>query len=204
MQFFDLKTQLNSFPIFTKTDIGKIDPGFHDQRLSEWQKKGYIKKIRQGFYIFSDSIIDQERLFVISNKIYQPSYISLEMALSMYNLIPEATYAITSVSSRRSNQFKTIIGTFMYKYIKPRLMFGYVLKENTNNSYLIAEIEKAILDYFYLHPEIRNNKDFDSLRINKQELSRQLDTTKLNQYLTLFKNNNLANRINNLLAYIKK
>jgi len=43
MQFLELKNDLKDFIIFSKKDIEKIDQSFHNQRLSEWQSKGYIK-----------------------------------------------------------------------------------------------------------------------------------------------------------------
>ena len=89
MQYLDLKTQLKDFLVFSIKDIEKVDLSFHKQRLSEWQKKSYVKKIRQGFYIFADLEINEKTLFTIANRIYEPSYISLEMALSIYGLIPK-------------------------------------------------------------------------------------------------------------------
>jgi predicted transcriptional regulator of viral defense system len=81
MQYLDLKTKLKDFPVFSIKDIEKVDSSFHKQRLSEWQKKGYVKKVRQGFYIFSDLEMNEQTLFTIANRIYKPSYISLEMVL---------------------------------------------------------------------------------------------------------------------------
>ena len=110
MQYIDLKTELKDFIVFSINGIEKIDPSFHNQRLSEWQKKGYIKKIRQGYYVFSDLQIDEKTLFLIANKIYAPSYVSLEMSLSWHNLIPEAVYGITCVTSRKTANFQTPVG----------------------------------------------------------------------------------------------
>jgi len=102
MQFLELKKNLKDFMIFSKRDIEKMDQSFHNQRLSEWQKKGYIKMIRRGYYIFSDLEINESILFLIANKIYSPSYVSLEMAFSYYNLIPESVYSVTSVTTEKN------------------------------------------------------------------------------------------------------
>ncbi|OHA62478.1 MAG: hypothetical protein A2748_02985 [Candidatus Wildermuthbacteria bacterium RIFCSPHIGHO2_01_FULL_45_20] len=201
MQFFDLKTQLKDFIVFSIKDIEKIDSSFHKQRLSEWQKKGYIKKIRQGFYIFSDLRINEQVLFLIANAIYQPSYISLEMAFSLYNLIPEAVYEITSVTSQKTNIFKTNAGTFSYKHIKPELMFGYELKEYSNHRYMVAEIEKALLDYLYLNSHIQNDKDFEALRFNIAEFNAHANKDKLKKYLEAFHSKALSVRVHKFLAY---
>ena len=113
-------------------------------------KKNYIKKIRQGFYIFSDLEINEPTLFIIANHLYQPSYLSLEMALALYGLIPEAVYGVTSVTSLKTKSFKTAISNFIYQHIKPELLFGYELREYGGQNYQIAEIEKAVLDFFTL------------------------------------------------------
>jgi predicted transcriptional regulator of viral defense system len=203
MQFFDLKETLNDFVVFKKTDIQKIDADFHIQRFSEWQKKGYIKKIRQGFYVFSDLTINEQALFLIANTIYKPSYISLEMAFSFYNIIPESVYEITSITSLKTMKFNTDVGTFSYRHIKPNLMFGYTLIQYNNHSYMVADIEKALLDYLYLNQKIKDQRDFESLRLNKQELRLKINKKKLDQYLKLFENNNLEKRINKLIEYIQ-
>jgi len=75
MQYLNIKDNLKGFAVFTANDISKIDPAFHVQRLSEWQKKGYIKKVAKGHYIFSDLEINEMALFVVANAIYQSSYI---------------------------------------------------------------------------------------------------------------------------------
>jgi len=203
MQFFDLKSQLQGFLIFSIKDIEKIEPSFHKQRLSEWQEKGYIKKIRQGFYIFSDSEINERALCLIANNIYTPSYISLEMALSLYNLIPEGVYEITSVTSQKTNKLTTEIGNFTYKHIKPELMFGYELREYNGHRYLVAEIEKVILDYLYLNSSVKNKKDFEGLRLNIFEFKAKADMEKFKKYLDAFQSRALSKRANNFITYIE-
>jgi len=203
MQFFELKTQLKHFSVFSIQDIEKINPSFHKQRLSEWQKKGYIKKIRQGFYYFSDIQINEQALFIIANTIYSPSYISLEMALSVYGLIPEAVYSITSVTSQKTHTFKTTVGHFIYQHIKPELLFGYELREHSNQRYMIAEMEKALLDYFYLHPHIKNREDFEGLRFNVSELKSKIHMDRFKKYLAAFQCKALSARMNTFLTYIE-
>ena len=203
MQYLDIKNKLKSFPVFSIKDIKKIDASFHNQRLSEWQKKNYIKKVRQGFYVFSDIQINEQTLFIIANRIYNPSYISLEMSLSIYGFIPEAVYGITSITTRNTKVFKTQVGNFAYRHIKLDLMFGYELREYNGHYYKMAKKEKAILDYFYLNTKIKSEEDFRELRFNAIEIREKIDTVKLNKYLKVFKNKALAERISNFLIYIK-
>jgi len=101
MKFLELKDELRDFTIFSLNEIRNIEPGFHRRRLNEWQDKGYIKKVIRGYYIFSDLKLSEEILFKIANRIYLPSYVSLESALSYYHLIPESVSAIFPHSSSR-------------------------------------------------------------------------------------------------------
>ncbi len=72
--------------MFSIADIRAAHGDFDRRRLSEWQKKGYIKKIVKGYYLFSEVNIDESMLSAIANKIYKPSYISFETAMSHYRL----------------------------------------------------------------------------------------------------------------------
>jgi len=202
MQYLGLKNKLKDFLVFSIRDIEKIDSSFHKQRLSEWQKKGYVRKVRQGFYIFSDIIMSERTLFIIANRIYGPSYISLEMALSIYGLIPEAVYGITSITSQRTKRLQTSVGNFIYQHMRPSLFFGYQLGEDNGHYYRIAEIEKAVLDYFYFHAKMNDKESFKSLRFNTSEFKEKADLKKFNAYLAAFENKELTKRVTNFLKYI--
>lgn len=202
MQYLELKTQLKNFPVFSIKDIEKVDLSFHKQRLSEWQKKDYVKKICKGFYIFSDLAINEPTLFTVANRVYGPSYISLEMALSIYGIIPEAVYGITSATSQKTKNLKSPVGNFIYRHIQPDFMFGYELHEHDGHHYQIAELEKAILDYLYLNSKINDNESFEGMRFNVSELKEKLNIEKFNKYLEAFHNKSLARRARKFLTYI--
>jgi len=202
MTFLVFKDALKDFVSFNLIDIRKIDAGFDLRRLSEWQEKGFIKMIRKGHYVFSGLELNESVLFLMANKIYLPSYISMAMALSYYNFIPEAVYGITSVSSRKTNHFKTDFGEFIYRHIKPQLMFGYNLINYNGQNFKIAQPEKAILDYFYLNSQLHTDEDFAGLRFNSEEFKEQTDKDKLQRYLVTFGNRRLEKRFNKFLKYI--
>lgn len=201
MQFIELKQQLKDFIVFSLQDIRKIEANFDLRRLSEWQNKKYIKMIRRGYYIFSDLEINEQVLFLLANKIYTPSYVSLEMAFSYYNLIPESVFGITSVSSNKTNHFKTSLAEFTYRHLKPEFLFGYKLVAYQNRSFKIAEIEKAMLDYFYLNPYLKDYADFKELRFNADEFNKLADKNKMQKYLTAFKNKSLKKRVDKFLMF---
>jgi len=203
MKFLELKSELKDFTIFSLNEIKNIEPGFYRRRLNEWQDKGYIKKVVREYYIFSDLKLSEEILFKIANRIYLPSYISLESALSYYHLIPESVYGITSISTRKTYHFRTSIGEFIYRSLKPPLFFGYDLIKFQEKYLKMASIEKALLDYFYLHSDIETEQDFNSLRINKEMFFEQMDEKKLMSFLEKFNQKKLIGRINRFWSYIK-
>jgi len=204
MRYQELKEKLKDFVIFTLNDIRKTYPDFHRRRLNEWQDKGYIKKLRRGYYMFSDLSLNEETLFLIANRLYVPSYVSFETALSHYGLIPEGVYSLTSVSTKKTSDFKTPIARFLYRKIKPSLFFGYQLEKHKGQGYKIADMEKALLDYVYFNPQIAKRGDFHEWRFNSEEFLSKADIPKLRQYTTAFKNKRLAVRIKKILVLMKK
>ena len=203
MRFIEFKKKLKDLIIFSIKDIEKIDKSIHPPRFVEWQAKNYIKKIIRGYYIFADLELNEKVLFIIANKIYRPSYISFEMALSYYRLIPETMYGITSATTRHTYNFNTNFAPFIYKRIKPKLMFGYKLVEYNNQVYKIAEVEKALIDFFYLKPDIKKDDDFKELRIDKQSFLEQVDFEKLNKYLKVIDSAVLSRRVRKFIRFIK-
>lgn len=204
MKFLELKNLLSRFVVFSLADIRKIEPGFYRSRLSEWQNKGYIKKIIKNYYIFTDQQVDEKTLFYIANKIYNPSYISLEMVLAYYHLIPESTYGLTSITTKKTAIFKTKVGDFSYRSVKPELFFGYSLVDYQGQKIKLAEVEKAILDYLYLNSHLKTESDFSELRLNLAELLAYWNEIKFNQYLTVFGNKRLNVRAKNFINYLKR
>ncbi|MCX6800333.1 MAG: hypothetical protein NT091_04270 [Candidatus Falkowbacteria bacterium] len=202
MQYIKLKEELSHYTVFSLKDIKKNDKLFYRSRLNDWQNKGYIKKIRRGYYMFSDQVLNESVLCLIANKIYSPSYISFEMALSNYNLIPESVYGITSATTNKTNSFKTLIGEFIYKHLKPELMFGYKIESINGVKFKIADVEKTILDFFYINTSLTTREDFSELRINKEEFMAKVDQEKFQEYLDLFKNKSLEKRIKVFLKFI--
>ena len=193
--------KLGVFSVITNKEIAKVFPYFDTKNLVNWQKKKYIEKLRNNHYIFNDYPITEETLYHIANKLYEPSYISLESALSFYSVIPEGVYTFQSVSTRKTNKFETPVGAFQYHNLKKELYFGYKIVENEGVNYRISDIEKSILDFLYLRASVKKISDFESLRWNK-EILKSIDFVKIDAYLTLFKSKTLEKKIKNLKNYI--
>jgi predicted transcriptional regulator of viral defense system len=173
-------------PYFTRNDLVFQSLPVYDYQITLWQKKGYIQRVRNGLYVFSNrkkEVSPQEISFLL----YEPSYISLESALSHYGIIPEIVRATTSISPRTPRTFSNSFGVFSYRHIKPELFFGYDEYETTSGKYLYAHLEKALLDYIYLNSgKIQNKDDIRELRINGEELRSGSNKKRLQRYLQEF------------------
>ena len=203
MKILTVKEKFKSQKIFSLQDIYTLFPNCRQETRYDWENQGYVKKIRNKYYVFSDQKFQDLELYMISNKIYEPSYVSLESALNHYGIIPEAVLQITAVTTRKTNNFETDFGTFIYKSIKPDLFWGYKLLEYENIGIKIADPEKSILDYLYLNSEVSTKDDFDSLRFNREILRDIFDINKIKKYLNIFSNEKLSQRTNSLIHYIK-
>jgi hypothetical protein len=67
----------------------------------------------------------------------------------------------------------------------------------------MASMEKALLDYFYLHSDIGTEQDFNSLRINKEMFFSQISQPKLMNFLEMFNQKKLTGRMNRFWSYMK-
>ena len=203
VRFRDFETRMQFLPAFNLNDVRKFDPGFHREQLSDWLGREYIKPLAGGYYLLADIQVDESTLFMLANKIYEPSYVSLESALAYYQVIPEAVLGVTSVSSRKTKQFDIEWGRLSYRSIKPCLMFGYqVVEKDKKIKYKIASLEKAVLDYLYRNSDIESSEDFEGLRWNKERLRILENNTLFGKYLNIFNNQALERKVETMMEYI--
>ena len=203
MKFREFNSRIRALPAFNLNDVRKLDPGFHRQQLYYWHNQGYIKPLAGGYYILADRAMDEMVLFMVANKIYEPSYVSLESALAYYEIIPETVFGVTSVSSRKTKQYESAWGVFSYRSVKPQYMIGYQVIENTPGiKFKIANLEKALLDYLYLNSKIQSKADFEGLRWNRIQLLGLLDHSVFTRYIKLINKRALENRVTQFLEYL--
>lgn len=125
-------------------------------KIQRMIKNGELIRIKQGLYLFSEPFrkkaISRE---LLANLIYGPSYVSLDYALSYFNLIPERVETLTSVCIGRSKVFDTPLGRFSYQNLmKASYSTGCVLEETEGKSFLIASPEKSLADKFWTDKRI--------------------------------------------------
>jgi len=205
--WLEFSSALGPYRVFSSRDIRKIFPNMNMMNLVRWQEKGYIIRIRNGWYCFADTESSENIDWLAANLICQPSYISLQTALSWYNLIPEAIYNTTSVTTKKTNRFTTPLGSFIYHRIKPELFgFGQTLMEvdasvnrpGRGRKIALASFEKAILDFLYTNSFYRTEKELEGLRLNETVLKEALNG-KFFTYLEKYGSRALEERVFKLI-----
>jgi predicted transcriptional regulator of viral defense system len=203
MRFREFESQVKHLPAFNLNDVRKFDPSFYRQQFNTWQKLGSIKPLVGGYYILADQALGEDSLFMLANLLYQPSYISLESALSFHHIIPESVLGITSISSRKTRQFESEWGMFSYRSVKPAYMFGYQVIEGSRGQKIkIATLEKAVLDTLYLNSGIQSIADFEGLRWNKANLQSLKGNVLFQKYLAIFDKKALERRVACFMEYL--
>ena len=195
LEFRDFFFPLGCFSIH-QVKIWKAQ--FDRNNFSRWVKQGKIIRLRQGYYTFPALKAEGDAPFYFANKLYDPSYISLESALAFYGMIPEGVIQITSVTARKTKSFHNPFGNFIYRSVKPELMFGYSIEKSnlsTNWNILLASPEKALLDFLYLNPQYDTEKDMQELRLDIDFMQEELAIGRLDEYLERFESKILEKRI---------
>ena len=197
MKFLDFKARFKDLPLLpTKIVFGKASRADLNQ-IERWRKQGLVLQLRRGLYMFgkAERKIEPSRLY-LAGQIYQPSYVSLEYALSRYGLIPERVADVTSVTTRKTARFANDFGTFTYQTVKPAAFRGFIAqKDESGLSYFIAEPEKAVADFVYLnrHKIAAGAEEETLLGSFRFQNIRSLKKRKLMEYFGFFNMRKMAN-----------
>lgn len=156
-----------------------------NDKISDLLKSNALISVRRGLYITGPKMdLPSPEPFLIANHLRGPSYVSLESALSYWNLIPERAYEISSVTIKTSKKYKTPVGRFSYQQLKiPYYSYGIKnISYSSKQTALVASPEKALCDKIVLTPKInlrsiKQTQEFlmEDLRIDGELLS-TLDT----------------------------
>jgi len=135
-------------------------------------QKGDLIRVRNGLYLMGESRRKAPyNSFVIANYMVEPSYVSLESALSFYGLIPEAVYTTTSVTTKTGFEQTTPVGQYSFSYLKIAYFnFGFYQINNDDYSFLIATPLKALIDYIVL-----KKKHYKSIETLEKDLRFDFD-----------------------------
>lgn len=157
--------------------------------LHRYKKQEFILQVKRGLYVFPDAMPPD---VYIANKLYSPSYVSLEFALSYRGIIPETVYEITSVTAKATRRFETLGKIFSFRKIKRSAYTGYGVEKQGGLSFYIADAEKAFVDANYLR---LMNRQKPISRFNKGKIN----SRRALRYADLFGNNKLSSIIKTTL-----
>lgn len=177
-KFLEKTLQNYPRPYLTDVELTNLLDGTKDSRHSKVKRlinQGKLIHIKRGLYCLTEELgyFKKPNLFELAQYIYGPSFISLESALSIHQLIPEAVYTITSVSSKRSKEFETPLGIFSYQQVPLEDLFTEViLCHEEQRQFFLAKPWRAICDYVFCHRMDWNSIDplIKSLRIEPHNL----------------------------------
>jgi len=146
-------------------------------KLTTMIQSGEIVQVRRGLYLRGG--ITGYSVKTLANKIYGPSYLSFEYALSVYEMIPERVKNPTSAVFRKNKRkaYTTPFGVYTYQTIPAAVYYkGIRRHEEGGNPFLIAAREKALLDTLYTHRSITSRTGMlrllrEDLRIDPESLA---------------------------------
>jgi predicted transcriptional regulator of viral defense system len=158
--------------------------------LSRCVKRGVVAHLRKDLYVTRSYLNQAERRGIFSeyvefvaNKLYSPSYLSLDYVLHEHNLLTEIPRNITSVGLRKTDHFSNNLGNFIYHKIKEKLFMGFKVVTKGEFSILKATKAKALFDFLYFRKRLLvNHKAVAALRLNLEEFTKS-DFKELSGYI---------------------
>ncbi|HAS00181.1 MAG: hypothetical protein US57_C0011G0039 [Candidatus Moranbacteria bacterium GW2011_GWC2_37_73] len=203
MNYFEFRKKIEELPCFETKELRLIlGSNFTSTtlvNLKNWINKGHLIMLRRGLYIVAE-MKNKLDMMEFATKIYAPSYISMEMALNFYGIIPEAVFTVTSVTTRKTKKFATPVGNFSYQKIKKEAFGGFETKKTNGVSFNLALPEKAVVDFLYLNRNILNGgqQQFQGYRFNEDF---KFDGKKLLKFAKAFENKKVLFLTNNFIKY---
>ncbi len=157
--------------------------------------KNIYFKLKKGIYALTETPPND---YLIANRLYEPSYISFDAALSYYGIIPETIYSITSATVKTPRRFVVKGVEYTYQKIRKEVFTGYRAVKYQGETVLLAEPEKALADYLYFIELKKRKLSYERLDLKKIRKSKLMD------YVKLFKRPKMNNLIKNIYAQYRK
>jgi predicted transcriptional regulator of viral defense system len=203
MNFLQFKEKVKELPYFETKELRLVlGDDFSNTtlvNLKNWIKKGHLIMLRRGLYVLSEMKNSADAM-TFAAKIYPPSYVSLETALSFYGIIPEAVFTTTSVTTRKTKEFKTSLGNFSYQKIKREAFGGFETVKRNSISFNLALPEKALTDFLYLNRHILDGsqEQFAGYRFNEDF---NYGKKRLREFAENYKNKKTVDLVNKFIEY---
>jgi len=208
MKFNDIQKKTGKLLIINKNILRTFEKNENtlNNNIKYWLKTKRLIALKNGVYIFSEKYKNENNkdfyFEYIANSLLKPSYLSLEYVMAKNQLLTDAVYTVTSITTKTTREFTNSLGTFRYYNIIPELFFGYKTIFVKNIPINVASKAKAVFDYIYLR-FIKNSKINENvikeLRINWENLNKN-EFAEFCSYISRTKSKNLTM----LLLIIKK
>lgn len=127
-----------------------------NDKIAEWLRQGVLVPLKRGLYVRGIPA-RAPCLPLVANRLYGPSCVSLDYALSWHGLIPERVHEITSVCTGRGRVIDNALGRFSYVRLPvPVYPCGIThASASAQETFLIASPAKALCDKVMLTPRLR-------------------------------------------------
>jgi predicted transcriptional regulator of viral defense system len=182
---------------------GADDPQRVQRQLTDWVRAGKVFQLRRGLYsVAIPHRSERPHSYSIANHLVRASYVSLHIALSHYDLIPEHVAVVTSVTTGRPGRWQNLYGHFSFQHVQPALFFGFRYHQVTQTQWAyLATPEKALLDLIYLTPGADRMDFLRALRLQNLD---QLDLERLKAYVERVSKPKLNRALSHLLQIVEE
>jgi predicted transcriptional regulator of viral defense system len=131
--------------------------------LRRYEARGLVERVSTKTYInhFNQQFSPRDLVNVLRPR----SYISLESALVERGIITQSPSILICVTPDYPQSFRSKSVSIVYRKVSSELYWGYEEKATRYNKYLIAEPEKALLDWIYLNRQEGLPTPLDELQL---------------------------------------
>src|SRR5216684_514252 len=153
-----------------------IDLKTVSKALSRCAKRGLVERVTHKVFVnkLAPDFVPQD----LVNVLRPSAYISLESALRFWGISTQSTALLTCVTTGKPRDFNGKSFALSYRSIAPRLYSAFIEKHTRYGKYLIAEPEKALLDWVYLCLQGGYTPDLDELTFQPIDRPKLIETGK--------------------------
>ncbi|RKX81049.1 MAG: hypothetical protein DRP57_12345 [Spirochaetes bacterium] len=146
--------KLSYFEVSEVAQLLMIENSQASQVLSRWVKSGRVVRVKRGRYVSYEGYLSNRNeldyVGMIASIVQPSSYLSREYVLQKHGVLSEASYLITSMTSKNTQSVTNVMGTFESRHIKASLYGGYYESVVGGVTVREASLAKALFDYLYL------------------------------------------------------
>lgn len=193
----ELESIIKEMPYFLSENL--LSFGFERHYLnivlSRLKKRGDVILLKRGVYVSKEYLNKVKRndeynqyLEMISGVLYSPSYLSLEYVLNEHNILSEASFSFSLVTTKKTFEIKNDLGLFRYYNIKESLFTGFNIIKSGDFLIYKATPAKALFDFLYFRKNVITGDGFlESFRINK-DVMKDSDLKEFKEYISISNN----------------